>query len=200
MACFGISSLGNLLPSWLRCFVVPSPDRPFTNSPRNIIPEPADWGAGRVSGVLELPLPPVHLAASPKSTINEDEYERWKPLSYNPILPMTKSRCKLPVTYLPSLGMLFIPVLFILFWVWCTNSEGIEKFLKYEGVRYEPGRPYCLWCFVKYDDSSIGYVGVQTLSFNADVLLQQDLKRLVPNIYWKHLQVDYGFAFFDWML
>lgn len=117
MACFGISSLGNLLPSWLwpKRFVVPSPDRSFTNSPCNI-PEPADWGAGRVSGVLELPLP-VHLAASSKSAINEDEYERWKPFSCKPIRPMTKgpARSKCPAIYSPTLGMLFIPILFILF-------------------------------------------------------------------------------------
>lgn len=91
--------------------------------------------------------------------------------------------------------MLFIQVLFILFLVYYTNSLGVKRFLKYEGVRYQPGSPYYLWLFVKYDDSTVGYVGVSSFSFNANVSLQQKLKKLVPQNDWEYLEEKYGFGF-----
>ena len=209
MACLGIS-LGDLLPSWLKHFVaIPSPDRSYTSSPRNIsMPEgrgsPASHRnsvnsrTGYVSGTLDLPCP-AHLPMLSKSAM-DDEYCMWKPFSYNPTppLPMTRSqaRRKPSAVYSSILGMLFVQALFILFRIWCTNSVGVKQFLKYEGVRYQPGSPYYLWLFVKYDDSAVGYVGVPSLSFNADVSLQRKLKDLVPQYDWKFLE-KYGFGFLN---
>ena len=196
MACLGIS-LGNLLPSWFKRFVpIPSPDRSTSPSRNNCSPEgigphgscrsAVNWRTGYVSGITELPCPPAaHLPASLKSTMDED------------VFPITRSRTrrKPSAVYSPSLGMLFIPVLFILFWVWCTNSVDIKRILKYVGVRYQPDTPYYLWLFVRYDDSALGYVGVPPLSFNANVSLQKELKKIVPESEWEYLQQKYGFAF-----
>lgn len=112
---------------------------------------------------------------------------------------MTRSRTrrKPSAVYSPSLGMLFIPVLYILFWVQCTNSVDIKRILKYVGVRYQPDTPYYLWLFVRYDDSALGYVGVPPLSFNANVSLQKELKKIVPESEWSYLQKKYGFGFRD---
>ena len=158
MACLGIF-LGDLLPSWLKHFVaILNPDWSNTSSPRNIfMPEgcraPATHRSsvnsrtGYMSGTLELPSP-THLPTLSKSAM-DDEYHMLKPFSYNPTppLPMIRSqaRHKPSAVYSSILGMLFIQVLFILFWVWCTNSVGVKQFLKYEGVRYKPGSPYYLW-------------------------------------------------------
>ena len=215
MACFGIS-LSDLLPAWLKRFVaIPSPDRSYTSSPRNVsMPEERGssalpWSsvnsmAGYASGTLELPCPsPAHLPTLSKSAM-DDEYRMWKPFSYNPTppLPMTRSqaRHKPSAVYSSTLGMLFIQALFILFRASCTNSVGIQQFLKYEGVRYQPGSPYHLWLFVKYNDLAVGYVGVPPFSFNANVSLQQKLKKLVPENDWKYLEKKYGFEFVNHIL
>ena len=211
MACLGIS-LDYLLPSWLkRSVATPNSNSSYTNSSRNIFLQEGRGSpvthrssvnsrTGYVPGTLELPCPsPAHLSTLSKSEL-DDEYHMWKPFAYNPTppLPMTRSRArrKPSVVYSSTLGMLFIQVLFILFRVWCTNSVGINQFLRYEGVRYQSGSPYYLWLLVKYDDSAIGYVGVPSLSFNADVSLQRKLKDLVPQYDWKFLE-KYGFGFLN---
>lgn len=213
MACLGIS-LGNLLPAWLKRFVaIPSSDRSYTSSPRNIsTPEgrgsPASHRnsvnsrTGYVSGTIDLPSP-ARMPTLSKSAM-DDEYHMWKPFACNQTLPlpMTRSqaRRKPSAVYSSILGMLFIQALFILFWVLCTNPVGVNQFLKYEGVRYQPGSPYYLWLFVKYDDSAVGYVGVPSFSFNADVSLQRKLKKLVPQNDWKYLEEKYGFGFINHIL
>ena len=111
---------------------------------------------------------------------------------------MTRSqvRRKASAVYSSTLGMLSIPALFYPPFG-LTNLVGVTKILKYEGVRYQLDSPYYLWLFVKYDDSAEGYVGVPSLSFNADVSLQQELKDLVPPSEWQDLQEKYGFGFID---
>ena len=207
MACFGIS-LGDLLP-WLKRFIaIPSPERSYTSSSRSIsMPEERSSPAshrnsvnsrtGYVSGILDLPSP-ARLHTVSKSTM-DDEYHMWKPFACNRPrpLPMTRSRArhKPSVVYSSTLGMLFIQVLFILFRVWWTNSVGVKRFLKYEGVIFKAGPPYYLWLFVEYDDSAVGYVGVPSFSFNANVPLKQNLKEIVPQDYWGYLEEKYGFRF-----
>lgn len=212
MACLGIS-LGDLLPSWFKRFVaIPSSNWSYTSSSRNTSsPEgigshgscrsAVNWEAGYVPGITDLPCPPAaHLPASSFDEV--DECARRiprKPFSFHqtPPLPI-RSRAR--SNYSPTLGMLFIPALFILFWVWCTDPVGIKQFISYEGVRYKPDSPYYLWLFVKYNDSSVGYVTVPPLSFNADVSLQAKLKDLIPKDEWGYLQQRYGFGFIDPMM
>lgn len=93
-----------------------------------------------------------------------------------------------------------MPALFISFWVWCTNSIGVERFFKYQGVGYKPSSPFCLWLSVQYHDLSTGLVGVSPFFFNADVSLQQNLKGLVPRDDWQHLEEKYGFGFLNQIL
>ena len=207
MTCLGIS-LGGLLPSWLKRFVaIPSPERSYTSSPRSIsVPEgrgsPASHRnsvnsrTGYVSGTLDLPTP-ARLPTLSKSTM-DDEYHMWKPFACNRTrpLPMTRSRERPDAVYSPTLGTLFIPALFALFWIWCTNLVKIDQYLGYEGVRYRPDSPYYLWLLVKYNDSTIGYVGVPSLSFNADVSLQRELKNFVPQYDWNFLE-NRGFGFLN---
>ena len=76
-----------------------------------------------------------------------------------------------------------------------TNSVGIKWFSKYEGVMYKASTPYYLCLFVEYDDSAVGYVGVPSSSFNANVSLKQNLKEIVPQDYWGYLEEKYGFRF-----
>ena len=65
--------------------------------------------------------------------------------------------------------------------------------LKYHGVRYTPFSGRYLWIFVRYYDSSTGYVGVSSSYFNANVLLQRQLETIVPCGDWKWLQEKHGF-------
>ena len=67
----------------------------------------------------KLPYPPA--AYLPASSLIDEANERREPFSFKPTspLPMIKSpaRRKRSVVYSPNLGTLFIPALFILFWV-----------------------------------------------------------------------------------
>lgn len=148
-------------PYWLKHYVAAasSPNWCYTSS-SCLLPERNDLPASHRSylvshvphspSIIKLPCPPVaHLPASSKSAMDEDEadeYERWKSFSCNQTsaLPMARSpaQCKSSAVYSLVLGMLFIPILFILFWIWCTNSVEVREFLKYEGVRYQPDSPY----------------------------------------------------------
>ena len=212
MGCLGYF-LGDLLPSCLKhFFAIPGPNQDYTSSPRNISMlegcgsptshrSSVNSETGYVSGILNLPSPTCLHTVS-KSTIN-DEYHMWKPFACNRPrpLPMTRSRerRKPPVVYLSTLGMLFIQVLFILFRVWWTNSVGIKRFSKYKGVMYKASTPYYLCLFVEYDDSAVGYVGVPSSSFNANVSLKQNLKEIVPQDHWGYLEEKYGFGFVNSM-
>ena len=209
MGCLGYF-LGDLLPSCLKhFFAIPGPNQDYTSSPHNISMLEGHGSPTShrsfvnletdcMSEILKLPSPPASCVSASSKPV-ADEYERWKPISYNPTppLPMTRSRerRKPPVVYSSTLGMLFIQVLFILFRVWWTNSVGIKQFSKYEGVMYKASTPYYLCLFVEYDDSAVGYVGVPSSSFNANVSLKQNLKEIVPQDYWGYLEEKYGFRF-----
>ena len=154
-------------------------------------------------GILKLPCPDLaHLPASSKSNKEEvDEHKRWRPFSHNQTPPLSRSqaRRKPSAVYSSTLGMLSIPALFYPP-LGLTNLVGVTKFLEYAGVRYRLDSPYYLWLFVRYDDLAEGYVGVPSLSFNANVSLQQELKVLVPRSEWQDLQEKYGFGFIDQMM
>ena len=65
---------------------------------------------------------------------------------------------------------------------------------------YKASTPYYLCLFVEYDDSAVGYVGVPSSSFNANVSLKQNLKEIVPQDYWGYLEEKYGFRFVNSLL
>ena len=149
-ACLGIS-LGDILPSWLKRFVaISSSNRSYTSSSRNTSsPEGAgpygscrssvNWG-GRVCAWNYWSSLPACCA----SACLIIRWGRWmcktETMETIFIPPNTTSRAR--SNYSPTLDLLFIPALFILFWVWCTDPVGIKQFISYDGVRYKPDSPY----------------------------------------------------------
>lgn len=50
-----------------------------------------------------------------------------------------------------------------------------------------------MWLYVQYHDLSTGYVGVSPFFFNADALLQKQLKSILNRDDWQWLEEKYGF-------
>lgn len=75
-----------------------------------------------------------------------------------------------------------------------TNLLGGKRFTEYQGIEREPLSSFIRATF-EYHDSSIGFVKVSVTSFNAESLLQEELKEIVPGSDWVSLQQD-GFKFF----
>lgn len=65
--------------------------------------------------------------------------------------------------------------------------------MHFEGTRRKPHA--CIRASIQYLDSSTGLVEVSVTSFKADLLLQKELKEIVPKNEWLSLQQN-GFESF----
>ena len=108
MTCLDISSLLDLLPSWLKHFVAISShsDRSYTSSANNSLLEerssphkhPVNSLTGFVPGITVLPtLPPTYLSTTAKSTVHE--YQAHEQYSFHRTPPLEP-----PIIFIPTSG------------------------------------------------------------------------------------------------